>query len=106
MDEMVEYVLQFGNLNRQQIDVITEKSQKLELKKEDYFSEAGKIAKQVGFIVEGILRICYYDYKGQEITKYFIDENNFVVDLHSFDDKVPSSEYVQAVTDCQLLVFS
>ena len=106
MDEMVEYVLQFGNLNRQQIDVIAEKAQKLELKKEDYFSEAGKIAKQVGFIVEGILRICYYDNKGQEITKYFIDENNFVVDLHSFDDKVPSSEYVQAVTDCQLLVFS
>lgn len=106
MDEMVEYVLQFGNLNRQQIDVITEKAQKLELKKEDYFSEAGKIAKQVGFIVEGVLRICYYDNKGQEITKYFIDENNFVVDLHSFDDKVPSSEYVQAVTDCRLLVFS
>lgn len=106
MDEMVEYVLQFGNLNRPQIDVIEEKAQKLELKKEDYFSEAGKIAKQVGFIVEGILRICYYDNKGQEITKYFIDENNFVVDLHSFDDKVPSSEYVQAVTDCQLLVFS
>lgn len=106
MEALINYVLQFGNLNKQQIDFITSKSTELVLHKEDYFSEAGKIAKEVGFILEGILRVCYYNNKGEEITKYFIDENNFVVDLESFDNKILSSEYVQAVTDCKLIVFS
>ena len=84
MEALIDYLLQFGNLNKQQIDFITSKSTELALRKEEYFSEAGKIAKQVGFILDGILRICYYNNKGEEITKYFIDENNFVVDLDSF----------------------
>lgn len=52
------------------------------------------------------MRVCYYDNKGSEITKYFIEENQFVVDLDSFENLIPSSEYVQAVTNCTLLVFS
>lgn len=52
------------------------------------------------------MRVCYYNNKGEEITRYFIDKNNFVVDLNSFNYQTPSSEYVQAVTDCNLAVFS
>lgn len=106
MEALVNYLLQFGHLNKQQLDFIARKSTELALCKEDYFSEAGKISKQVGFIVDGILRICYYNNKGEEITKYFIDENNFVVDLESFDNNILSSEYLQAITDCRLIVFS
>ncbi|MBE7174430.1 MAG: Crp/Fnr family transcriptional regulator [Williamsia sp.] len=106
MNEWINYVLQFGNLNAQQISFIESKAAEITIAKEDYFSEAGKIARQVGFILEGVLRVCYYNNKGEEITKYFIDENNLVVDLESFDNNVPSSAYVQAITDCRLLVFS
>lgn len=106
MEEMIEYILQFGNLNKQQIDLITSKTTELELKKDEYFSEAGKIPKQVGFILEGALRVCYYDNKGEEITKYFIDENRLIVDWHHFESNIAASEYVQAVTDCKMLIFS
>ncbi|MFB9107434.1 Crp/Fnr family transcriptional regulator [Flavobacterium gyeonganense] len=106
METLINYLLQFGNLNKQQIDFVTSMSTELILRKEDYFSEAGKIAKQVGFVLEGILRVCYYNNNGEEITTYFIDENNFVVDLDSFDNQIPSSGYVQAIMDCKLIVFS
>ncbi len=106
MKELVNYILQFGNLNQQQIDLILSKAQEREIRKEDYFSEAGKVSVEVGFILEGILRVCYYNNKGEEITKYFIDENNLVVDLESFDNNICSSAYVQAVTDCKMIVFS
>jgi len=106
MDKLINYLLEFGQLNQQQIDLIKRKAQVLKLKKDDYFSEAGKIPKQVAFIEEGIFRVCYYNSNGDEITKYFVYENNFVVDINSFNQKIPSSEYVQAVTDCSLLVFS
>ena len=106
MENLINYLLQFGQLNQQQIDLIKSKAKLIELKKEDYFSEAGKTARQVAFVDNGILRVCYYNNKGEEITRYFIDENNFAVDLNSFTYQIPSSEYVQAVTDCKLFVFS
>lgn len=106
MKELFEFMLRFGNLNQQQMDFISGKAVKMQLPHLAYFSEAGKIARQVGFVVEGIVRVCYYSNKGEEITKYFIEENNLVVDLESFDLEICSSAYVQAVTDCTLIVFS
>ena len=106
MENLIEYLLQFGQLNQQQIELIKRKAEKVELKKDDYFAEAGKIPNRVAFINDGILRVCYYNSKGDEITKYFIDENNFAVDINRFMQNLPSSEYVQAVTDCSLLVFT
>lgn len=105
MKELFDFILRFGNLNQQQLDFVTSKAKEIVLSKDEYFSEAGKIAKQVGFVVDGIMRVCYYDNKGEEITKYFIEENNLVVDLESFDNEICSSSYVQAVTDCKLIVF-
>ena len=95
MENLINYLLQFGQLNQQQIELIKSKAKEITLKKEDYFSETGKIAKQVAFIDEGILRLCYYGNKGEEITKYFIDENHFAVDLNSYTTKMPASEYIQ-----------
>jgi CRP-like cAMP-binding protein len=106
MEEFVNYVLQFGNLNKQQIDFITGKAKKLELKKEEYFSEAGKVPRYVGFILKGVVRFCYYNNKGEEITHSFIEENNFVSDQQRFEAQVVASEYIQAVTDCEFLIFS
>jgi len=106
MNELIDYILQFGNLNKQQIELISKKVYESALRKEEYFSEAGKIPRQVGFIVEGILRVCYYNNNGEEITRYFIDENHLVVDIKNFEANTESSEYVQAVTDCKLIVFS
>lgn len=106
MEEFIKFVLQFGHLNQQQLDLIVSKAADLTLEKEAYFSEAGKVSNQVGFVVDGIVRVCYYNNKGEEITKYFIEEGNLVVDLESFDNQIPSTAYVQAVTDCRLLVFS
>jgi len=106
MESLINYLLQFGQLNQQQIELVKSKVKEVQLKKEDYFSEVGETAKQVAFIIDGILRVCYYNNKGEEITRYFIDENNFAVDINSYMYKIPSSEYIQAVTDCKLIVLS
>jgi CRP-like cAMP-binding protein len=106
MDDFIEYILQFGNLNKQQIDLITKKAKQATLHKDEYFSEAGKIPRYVGFVNEGIFRFCYYNNKGEEITNHFIDENHFVTDYQNFEAGLPSTEYVQAVTNSKLVVFS
>ncbi len=105
MNPFIDYVLRFGQLNQQQTELILSKSFYREVPKDDYFSEAGKIARQVGFLIDGVTRICYYNNKGEEITKYFIEENHLVVDIESFDNEICSSAYVQAVTDCRFICF-
>ena len=78
MKELIEYILQFGNLNQQQIKLVSKKMTELELNKGEYFSEAGKIPRRIGFVL---------DYK-------------------SFEANITSAEYLQAVTNCKLIVFS
>ncbi len=106
MDALINYLLQFGQLNHQQIEFIKSKARVVGLKKNKYFSEAGKVANQVAFVEEGVLRVCYYSNKAKELTKYFIDENNFAVDLNSYYSQSPSTEYIQAVTDSKLVVLT
>ena len=106
MERLINYLLQFDQLNEQQIELIKDSISTLKLAKGDYFSEAGKIARNVAFVNEGILRVCYYNKEGNEVTRYFVEENNFAVDLNSFSYMVPSSEYIQAIIPCELYVLS
>ncbi len=72
MDEMITAMLHYGNLNMQQIDLIKSRLTETTLKKGTYFSEAEKIANRVGFVNQGVMRVCYYNNKGEDITRCFI----------------------------------
>lgn len=105
MDTFIEYVLQFGNLNKQQIDLIKSKAKEIELQKDEYYWEAGKAVKQIGFLTDGVLRVYYYNNKGEEITRYFIDEKHLILSGNNTDEFYTPSEYLQAITDCKMVVF-
>ena len=101
MKEFISYILQFGSLNQEQIDFVSNKAIILELNKEEYFWEAGKTPKYVGFLTEGVIRVCYYSNEGEEVTRYFIDEDNLIIESENFEPTI----YLQAVTNCKLIVF-
>lgn len=103
MKELIECILQFGDLNKQQIELVSSKATETELRKDDYLVEAGSIFNQVVFILEGILRIYYYNKKGDEITKYFVSEKHLFSNPYKSE---PLTEYIQAITNCKLIVFS
>jgi len=102
MEKLIEYFLQFGNLNQKQINLISKKYFEMDLPKDEYFWEAGKVPKNIGFLMDGIIRVAYYNNKGEEITKYFFDENHLIKDWDNFD----STFYLQAVTVCKFIAFS
>lgn len=106
MEALINYLLQFGNLNKQQIDLIKGKAVFKEIRKDEYYHEAGKVPREVIFLNEGVMRVCYYNNKGDEVTKYFIDENNFIADINSYNQEIPSTEYIQAITNCKYFVLS
>ncbi|MGV3766012.1 MAG: Crp/Fnr family transcriptional regulator [Chitinophagaceae bacterium] len=106
MDTFIGYILQFGNLNNQQIDLIKSRATEIALRKDEFYWEAGKTVKQIGFLTDGVLRVYYYNNKGEEITRYFIDENHLILSGNTADEFYTPSEYLQAITDCKMVVFS
>lgn len=106
MKALTDYIRNFGNLNQEQIDFIVNQATRFTLHKGEYFSETGKIPRQVSFVLDGIFRLSSYNDEGEEITNYFIHGNQFVVDYENFEARLPSTDNLQAVTDCELLVFS
>jgi CRP-like cAMP-binding protein len=101
---LIEYILQFGSLNKQQIDLIHSSLAYKTYKMGDYFLKVGKVCREIGFITQGVFRVCYYDNDGNEVTRYFLEEGSFMADLNSFNTGVPTTEYVQAVTGCEVIM--
>jgi CRP-like cAMP-binding protein len=67
--------------------------------KNDFFLREGK-AGGYFFLADGFMRAFTYDTEGKEVTTYFYSKDRVVFEVSSFFLHQPSSEYVQAITDC------
>lgn len=102
MNEFFAYVSQFGRLTQHQQDAIAQQATRITLRKGDFFVE-----QQVGFVEAGVLRVCSYTEQGDELTQYFIEERQPILDIRKPEcANTPSTCLVQAITDCQLVVFT
>ncbi|GAB2657218.1 Crp/Fnr family transcriptional regulator [Flavihumibacter cheonanensis] len=105
-EQFIDYLLQYDMLTKQQIELIKSVLSFKSYKEGEYFLTAGAVSREIGFILSGVIRVCYYDHNGNEITRYFLDEQNFLVDLNSYNTGIPTTEYIQAVTDSQILILT
>jgi len=70
-------------------------------KRKDHFLRQGEICKQLGFIIQGYVRL-YYLKDGEEITKDFNFENSFCGSYASFSLRQPSRFNVVAMENVKL----
>lgn len=68
-----------------------------ELKKKELFIQAGKVQKNMGFIVKGLVRSSYIDFTGMEITVGFYSERDYATHYHSFLTRNPSNYTIQCL---------
>ena len=66
----------------------------------------GKTAKELFFVVSGILKIVSTSEKGNDVIQFFIRENKFCTILYSFNNGTVAQEGIVAATAGELLVFS
>jgi CRP-like cAMP-binding protein len=104
MNTLINNLLLFDRLNEQQIKLINRTTQKLHLRKDEYFAEPGYIYTQLAFLDKGVLRYNYYNRNAENITSSLIGEGNFVAGISPVHFPVIQSEYLQAITECNLLV--
>lgn len=72
--------------------------------KKEFLVQKGQKTTQIGFLLSGSFRV-FYDKDGEEWTTYFCFENSLVAAYMSCITGQPSTLSIQALEDCQLLVF-
>jgi CRP-like cAMP-binding protein len=90
-------------IDAQSLALIAAQFEDKTLQKDDYLLKEGKISGYF-FLAEGFLRVFTFDTDGNEVTTYFYSHNRVVFDAASFFLKVPSSENIQAMTECTVYV--
>lgn len=105
IDSLLYNIRNLITLSPTERDIVTSLFKEKTYKKGDFFLEEGRICKQAGFVVKGLLRY-YINDNGEEKTYAFSQENDFVCNYESFLPQSPSSKIIQALEDCNVLVIS
>lgn len=90
-------------IDEQSLQEITEQFEVKTLQKDDYLLKEGKISNYC-FLSQGFLRVFTLDTEGSEVTTYFYSNERVVFDVASFFLKLPSTENIQAMTECKVYV--
>jgi CRP-like cAMP-binding protein len=101
--EKLQQVLGFGGiLSKEDIALVLSHFKHKNLKAAAHFHSMHSIAREVAFVEKGILRTYSADAHGNEVTKFFIRENQFVVDLQSYYTATPGRDAIQAVVPSEI----
>jgi CRP-like cAMP-binding protein len=65
--------------------------------------QAGEVCRYVYFIVEGCVQVFVIDKSGNESTREFYVEDQWVTDIFGFQNQSPSTEHIRCVEPCKLL---
>jgi CRP-like cAMP-binding protein len=101
--EKLKSALSFGGiLSENDIALIASAFREEELNPNEYFQEFGKIADKIAFVENGILRVLGVDERSDDVTKYFVRENQFFANIISYYSAQPATDAIQAVTFCKI----
>lgn len=102
MELLKKFLETYISLTDAQFQKLESSLREIQLEEGDYLLREGNICRTIGFVVEGTLRVLHFDQDG-EVTRYFIPKGHIAVLPDSFRYQAPSTENIQAVTNCQLL---
>ena len=103
--KLTEILTRIHPLPPESIDKISEKVERIEMKKGSMLVEAGKVCRDVFFVAEGIVRaFCYA--KGRDITFWIGEEGTVALSMQSYINGKPGYESIVTIEDCTLYKIS
>ncbi|WP_109830155.1 Crp/Fnr family transcriptional regulator [Reichenbachiella versicolor] len=94
----------YHKLSKNDIELITQNTSLRKYKPSEMFLKTGIRSNEIGFVTSGIFRYYFYDNEANEITSFFMAENEFVGNVSSFFEHIPSSGTIEAITECEIIV--
>src|SRR5215212_39058 len=104
-ETIYNYIKPFVSFSEKEKQIFEDAFSIRQVPKKFRLAEEGKIAKELYYIVKGLVRL-YYTRNGEDITGYIFREGLFASSYDSFLRQVPSIQTLEALEDCDLLVIS
>jgi CRP-like cAMP-binding protein len=106
MMDLVESLITQYHLSEEDLEQTMRRFEPEMLPARSCFLEQGKVADRIGFLKTGLLRSFIYDDQANDITTHFFVPGTVVISMESFNNQVPSNEYIVTLEDSELLVIS
>jgi CRP-like cAMP-binding protein len=105
MEDLFKSIAYYIPVGEPEREVISRLWAEKHFKKGELFLQEGKVCRQVGFIVKGLMRY-YINQDGEEKTFSFAKEDQFVSNYESFVPQTPSLKSIEALEDTIAYVIS
>ncbi|PSL44746.1 CRP-like cAMP-binding protein [Chitinophaga niastensis] len=100
-DHLIQFVQNVLPMSTGKAEQLVEKFKERKIARNEYLLKEGAVCNESHFIEEGIMRSYTYDLEGNDVTTAFYSKKIQASDLLSFFKRIPSKEYIQALTDCE-----
>ena len=106
MNELLDYLTSFAPLSLDDQKLIEQVMHRAAIPKGTLFVEAGKRTNQIGFVLKGLFRVFSINERGDELTRYFMAEGQFVVSLDPFHSGEVAERNIEALEMSEVLLIS
>lgn len=100
-NELLKRAYQHELIQPQELSKIIDAHKKVIYKKGDFILKQGTIADGYMILENGLMRSFAYDYNGNDITTDFFGNYEIVIEVLSLFQRIPTTENIQALTDCE-----
>lgn len=103
--EFETYIKAQADLSDRDIALILSLADKRTLKRKEFLLREGEVCRHKAFICKGLLRVYRTKADGSEHILKFPAENNWSVEPDSYDNATPSNYSIDALEDCEVLLW-
>lgn len=100
---LINHITSFVALSKSEIDLLSNMLIPIQLSKKDMLQNPDKVATCKYFVCKGCLRSYFVNDKGVEQILQFAIENWWIGDYQSLEQHTPSTLYIDAVEDSEVL---
>lgn len=101
-----EFLQQHRNIPSEDYEIIEAYITYREVPEGEILLKEGRLAKELFFVAEGIIKIVSVNEKSKDVTQFFVTENHLCTILKSFLNDTVAEESIIAACDLKLIVFS
>ncbi|HLV69372.1 MAG TPA: Crp/Fnr family transcriptional regulator [Xanthomarina sp.] len=99
-NELLSQVYNHPLIENHELNNLIKAHKKISFKKNDFILKQGDIANDYMILENGLMRSFAFDYKGNDITTDFFCNYDIVIEVLSLFQRIPTTENIQALTDC------
>jgi CRP-like cAMP-binding protein len=103
---LYEALIKHAGFSREEYDLYCSLLKRIIVKRREHYLQAGEISRATAYVNKGCLRQYIIDDHAKEIIIQFAFEDYWIGDLESFHFEKPSSFYVQALEESELIILS